>query len=133
MLYALLWSHSQFNAEGAALGAALLERLAAGGHGGAALTMATTHMSALTSLKYEREDQAFENASAEFDEETLKPTYRLVWGVPGRSNALNIAARLGMPQRVVDSAKELLGAAQVLSLAAALEQCSMLCHVEHGE
>lgn len=97
--------------EGAALAAALLERLAAGGPGSAALTAATTHMSALTGLKYE--DSRFENASAEFDDATLAPTYRLLWGVPGRSNALNIASRLGVPQDVVDEAREIWGASQV--------------------
>jgi hypothetical protein len=53
--------------------------------------------------------------SAEFDEATLAPTYRLVWGVPGRSNALNIAARLGIPEAVVQAARGLLGASQVRS------------------
>jgi DNA mismatch repair protein MutS2 len=75
--------------------------------------MATTHMSALTGLKYEHEDKSFENASAEFDEATLSPTYRLLWGIPGRSNALNIAGRLGMPEGVVEQARALLGAARV--------------------
>eukprot|EP00892_Ulva_mutabilis_P010253 jgi/Ulvmu1/75/UM001_0078.1 len=96
--------------EGAALGAALLERLAEGGAGGAALTAATTHMSALTGLKFE--DSRFENASAEFDDATLAPTYRLLWGVPGRSNALNIAARLDVPADVVEEAREVWGKSQ---------------------
>ena len=81
-------------AEGAALGLALLRKLVNGGWGGGALTLATTHQSVLTGLKYE--DPRFENASVEFDEVELAPTYRLLWGVPGRSNALNIAARLGL-------------------------------------
>ncbi len=62
-----------------------------GGVGAGALTVATTHHSIMTGLKFE--DPRFENASVEFDEVRLAPTYKLLWGVPGRSNALNIAAR----------------------------------------
>lgn len=62
-----------------------------GGLGCGALTIATTHHSVMTGLKFD--DPRFENASVEFDEEALAPTYRLLWGIPGRSNALNIAAR----------------------------------------
>lgn len=104
-------SKVDLRAEGAALGAALLERLAADpGPGAAALTVATTHMSALTGLKFEHFGGKFENASAEFDDESLAPTYRLLWGVPGRSNALNIAARCGLPEEPVAAARALLGA-----------------------
>jgi DNA mismatch repair protein MutS2 len=78
--------------------------------------MATTHIASLTGLKYEHADLRFENASAEFNEETLAPTYRLLWGVPGRSNALNIAARLGIPEAIVASARDILGASQVGAL-----------------
>ncbi len=67
--------------------------------------------SSLTSLKYE--DDRFENASVEFDEVALAPTYRLMWGIPGRSNALNIAARLGLPGDIVLLARARLGTAQV--------------------
>lgn len=49
----------------------------------------------------------------EFDEVRLEPTYRLMWGIPGRSNALNIAQRVGVDLEVVAAARERLGAAEV--------------------
>ncbi|TBR61572.1 endonuclease MutS2 [Westiellopsis prolifica IICB1] len=90
-------------AEGSALAIALLRYLA--DH--AQLTMATTHFGELKALKYQ--DERFENASVEFDEATLSPTYRLLWGIPGRSNALAIARRLGLKAEVVEQAKTNLG------------------------
>ncbi|KAL0317936.1 UNVERIFIED_CONTAM: Endonuclease MutS2 [Sesamum angustifolium] len=91
--------------EGAALGMSLLESFA---DGGALLTIATTHHGELKTLKYS--NNAFENACMEFDEVNLKPTYRILWGVPGRSNAINIAERLGLPVEILDNARELYGA-----------------------
>jgi DNA mismatch repair protein MutS2 len=91
--------------EGAALAAALLRQLA----DRARLTVATTHFGELKALKYA--DPRFENASVAFDLETLSPTYHLLWGIPGRSNALAIAARLGLDDRVVAAAAEQLAAA----------------------
>ncbi|XP_011653396.1 uncharacterized protein LOC101220812 isoform X2 [Cucumis sativus] len=91
--------------EGAALGMSLLESFA---KSGAALTIATTHHGELKTLKYSNE--VFENACMEFDEVNLKPTYKILWGIPGRSNAINIAERLGLPSSVVDDARELYGA-----------------------
>ncbi|WOD39423.1 endonuclease MutS2 [Nodosilinea sp. E11] len=88
--------------EGTALAIALLKHLA---HR-ARLTMATTHYGELKALKYQ--DERFENASVEFDEVTLSPTYRLLWGIPGRSNALAIARRLGLTTTVVDAATALM-------------------------
>jgi DNA mismatch repair protein MutS2 len=92
-------------AEGSALAIALLQYLA--NH--AQLTIATTHFGELKALKYE--DQRFENASVEFDESTLSPTYRLLWGIPGRSNALTIARRLGLKPEVIEQAKTQVGEA----------------------
>ncbi|KAK6155515.1 hypothetical protein DH2020_009763 [Rehmannia glutinosa] len=92
--------------EGAALGMSLLESFA---DAGALLTIATTHHGELKALKYS--NNAFENACVEFDEVELKPTYRILWGVPGRSNAINIAERLGLPAEILDNARELSGAA----------------------
>ncbi len=85
--------------EGAALARALLEQLAQT----ALLTVATTHYGELKSLKYE--SAQFENASVEFNEATLAPTYRLLWGIPGRSNALAIAERLTLSSAVVERAR----------------------------
>ncbi|XP_042489694.1 endonuclease MutS2 isoform X3 [Macadamia integrifolia] len=92
--------------EGAALGISLLESFA---DSGALLTVATTHHGELKTLKYSND--AFENASVEFDEVNLKPTYKILWGVPGLSNAISIAERLGLPRIVLDSARELYGTA----------------------
>ncbi len=90
-------------AEGSALAIALLKYLA----DRALLTIATTHYGELKALKYQ--DQRFENASVEFDDRTLSPTYRLLWGIPGRSNALAIAQRLGLNLEIVAEAKNCVG------------------------
>ncbi len=82
-------------AEGSALATALLKTLA----NRAYLTIATTHYGELKALKYQ--DERFENASVEFDDVSLSPTYRLLWGIPGRSNALAIARRLGLAEEVI--------------------------------
>jgi DNA mismatch repair protein MutS2 len=92
-------------AEGSALAIALLQHLA----DTAQLTVATTHYGELKALKYQ--DERFENASVEFDDRTLQPTYRLLWGIPGRSNALSVARRLGLNPQVVDQAQTLIGGA----------------------
>ena len=91
--------------EGSALAIALLKHLA----DRTRLTVATTHYGELKSLKYE--DERFENASVEFDDVKLAPTYRLLWGIPGRSNALSIAQRLGMKESVLESARQRMGGA----------------------
>ncbi|MEL7141000.1 MAG: endonuclease MutS2 [Cyanobacteria bacterium J06643_4] len=89
--------------EGSALAIALLKHLA----DTTRLTVATTHYGELKALKYQ--DDRFENASVEFDDEKLAPTYRLLWGIPGRSNALSIAKRLGLKESVLDQAKSQMG------------------------
>lgn len=88
--------------EGTALATALLRALA----DRARLTIATTHFGELKALKYS--DSRFENASVAFDSETLSPTYQLLWGIPGRSNALAIATRLGLDAQVIEQARGLL-------------------------
>ena len=89
--------------EGSALAIALLQHLA--NH--TRLTVATTHFGELKALKYQ--DERFENASVEFDDISLSPTYRLLWGIPGRSNALTIARRLGLNSEVIDTAQTYVG------------------------
>lgn len=91
--------------EGSALAIALLKYLA--DH--ARLTIATTHFGELKALKYE--DDRFENASVEFDDVSLSPTYRLLWGIPGRSNALTIAGRLGLKEAIIQQAQTQVGGA----------------------
>jgi len=105
--------------EGAALATALLQQLAER----ARLTIATTHFGELKALKYA--DPRFENASVAFDEQTLAPTYRLQWGIPGRSNALAIARRLGLEEGVLERAAAQLaprGEGQVNQVIAGLEE-----------
>ncbi len=86
--------------EGAALARALITELLEIG----CLSITTTHYSELKSFAYMTPE--VENASVEFDLATLSPTYRLVVGVPGRSNALAIAQRLGLSERVLQRARE---------------------------
>jgi len=88
--------------EGSALARALLMRLLELGP----LVIATTHYSEVKAFAYQT--PGVENASVEFDLATLAPTYRLTIGIPGQSNALAIAQRLGMPREVLDLAASLL-------------------------
>ena len=88
--------------EGSALARAIVSRLLQLGP----LVVATTHYPEVKAYAFAT--PGVENASVEFDVETLSPTYRLMIGVPGRSNALAIAGRLGMPREILEAASGML-------------------------
>ena len=103
--------------EGAALAISILDEV----HGSGARVMATTHYPELKAYGYNRPGIA--NASVEFNIDTLSPTYRLLIGVPGRSNAFEISQRLGLKEHIIERAKSFTGTnrGEVESMIASLE------------
>ena len=93
-------------AEGAALAIAVLNHFRKTG----ALTLATTHHTRVKA--YAAETPEAVNAGMEFDEETLRPTYRLLMGMPGKSSGIDISARLGLATSVVEHARGLVGSGE---------------------
>lgn len=90
--------------EGAALAVSVIESVRAAG----ALCAATTHYAELKAFALNT--PGVRNASCEFDVETLRPTYKLIIGTPGKSNAFAISAKLGLPTGIIDRAQELISA-----------------------
>ncbi|MYL50306.1 endonuclease MutS2 [Halobacillus litoralis] len=115
--------------EGAALAMSILDEVV----NRKARVIATTHYPELKAYGYNRPDVI--NASVEFDIQTLKPTYRLLIGVPGRSNAFEISRRLGLRESVIDSAKGHIGvdSQSVENMIASLEESKRGAEQDYAE
>ncbi|MCZ8519396.1 MULTISPECIES: endonuclease MutS2 [Paenibacillus] len=113
-------------AEGSALAISILDYM----HRMGCRIVATTHYTELKAYAYDR--QGVINASMEFDVQTLRPTYRLLVGVPGRSNAFAIAERLGLSRSIIENARGQVGEEEqrVESMIATLEQNTIQAQAE---
>lgn len=116
-------------AEGAALAKAILTEMSARG----ATVLASTHYGELKAFAYATD--GFDNAAMEFDPRTLRPTYRLIMGAPGASHALRIAERYGIPDQVLETAREGLGeqAQDVALMIERLDQAQRQARTAQGE
>jgi DNA mismatch repair protein MutS2 len=115
--------------EGAALAISILDEV----HKRGARVIATTHYPELKAYGYNREGVL--NASVEFDVESLSPTYKLLLGVPGRSNAFEISKRLGLSDRVIQSARSHVSedTNQIDKMISSLEDSKRQAEVEQQE
>ena len=115
--------------EGAALAISILERLRFAG----ATTIATTHYTELK--KYALSTKGVENASMEFNVETLSPTYKLSIGIPGKSNAFEISRKLGLPEEIIDRASRLIerGDIEFEDVISAIEEDKKRAEAERDE
>ncbi|MFT9848926.1 endonuclease MutS2 [Aneurinibacillus sp. REN35] len=115
--------------EGAALAMSIIDYV----HQRGARLVATTHYSELKAYAYERPQ--ISNASVEFDEVTLRPTYRLLVGIPGRSNAFAIAARLGLPEKILQQARDFVKTeeTEIDTMLASLEENQRKAETERRE
>jgi len=114
--------------EGGAIASAVLTAVKLKG----SLTIATTHHGALKAFAHETD--GFENGAMEFDQVTLRPTYHFKHGVPGSSYAIEIASRLGLPETIITTARDLLGPKRdrLENLIADVEQKSQTLATEHA-
>lgn len=115
--------------EGAALAISILDEV----HNRGARVIATTHYPELKAYGYDREGVL--NASVEFNVETLSPTYKLLLGVPGRSNAFEISKRLGLNDRVIQAARSHVSedSNQIDKMISSLEESKRQAEIEHAE
>ena len=115
--------------EGAALAIAILESLARRG----AHTIATTHYTELK--KYAISTEGVENASMEFDVETLSPTYMLTIGLPGKSNAFEISRKLGLDEEITGRAAQMLEGGDIIfeDIISAIEEDKKAAEAERDE
>lgn len=115
--------------EGAALAISILENLKARG----AYTIATTHYNELK--KYALSTKGVENGSMEFNVDTLSPTYRLMIGIPGKSNAFEISRKLGLPEHLIQRASRLLerGDIEFEDIISAIEEDKKKAEAERDE